>query len=94
MTETIKSIIIDGKDTGWMISNHGYTIDTWGRKSYGTINKTAGYLQVCISKKKFLVHRLVAVCFVPNNGLNPDGTPIKGKAQVNHRNENPFCKKR
>lgn len=91
MTETIKSIIIDGKDTGWKISNRGYTIDTWGRKSFGTLNKTAGYLQVCINKKKFLVHRLVAEFFVPNNGLNPDGTPIKGKAQVNHRNENPFC---
>lgn len=41
-----------------------------------------GYLRVCLSKKSkrksYLVHRLVAVAFIPN----PDGLP-----QINHKNE-------
>ncbi|HAA3488460.1 HNH endonuclease [Listeria monocytogenes] len=85
-----KEIILDGNHTGWKISDEGYTIDTWGRKSFGTLNRTAGYLQVAIRGKKYLIHRLVAMFFIPFTETNPDGTPLNGKAQVNHKNENPF----
>lgn len=86
----IKDIIIDGVDTGWKISDSGYTIDTWGRKSYGTYNKTAGYLQVAIGGKKHLMHRLVAQAFLTVPTSNPDGTELIGKLQVNHKNEDPM----
>lgn len=85
-----KEIIIDGKPTGWLVSDEGYTIDTWGRKSYGTHNKTADYMQVRIGGTVYLVHRLVAQAFLPIPLANPDGTPIQGKLQVNHKNENHY----
>lgn len=43
----------------------------------GEITKS-GYIQVCLNKKRYKVHRLVAMAFVPN----PDGLP-----QINHKNE-------
>lgn len=85
-----KEIILNGERTGWLVSDEGYTVDTWGRKSYGTHNKTAGYLQVNIKGKAYLMHRLVAMAFHAIPETNPDGTAIKGKLQVNHKDENPF----
>ena len=85
-----KEIIINGVPTGWLVSDEGYTIDTWGRKSYGTHNRTAGYLQVRIKGKAHLLHRLVASAFLNLPDKNPDGTDIKGRLQVNHKDENPF----
>lgn len=46
---------------------------------------TNGYYQVTLyngsKRQKFTVHRLVAICFIPN----PDNLP-----QVNHKDENPL----
>ena len=40
-------------------------------------------------KSQFLyVHVLVAKSFLPDTGLNPDGTLMKGHHQVNHRDQN------
>ena len=60
-----REIVIDGRATGWLVSDEGYTIDTWGRKSYGTLNRTADYMQVRITGAAHLVHRLVAQAFLP-----------------------------
>lgn len=86
----LAEVVIDNNNTGWMISDAGYTVDTWGRKSYGTFNRTAGYLQVTICGKKHLIHRLVANAFLPKPITNPDGTTLNSKLQVNHKNENPM----
>lgn len=46
-----------------------------------------GYLRVYIPETKF-GHRLVAEMFIPNTGLNPDGTSISGRLCINHKDEN------
>ena len=28
-----REIVIDGRTTGWLVSDEGYTIDTWGGKA-------------------------------------------------------------
>lgn len=38
----------------------------------------SGYIQVSLNKKRYKIHRLVALAFIPN----PDGLP-----QINHKNE-------
>ena len=38
----------------------------------------SGYIQVSLNKKRYKIHRLVAMSFIPN----PDGLP-----QINHKNE-------
>lgn len=38
----------------------------------------SGYIQVSLNKKRYKIHRLVAMVFIPN----PDGLP-----QINHKNE-------
>lgn len=47
-----------------------------------------GYLQFCYKGKHYKLHKAVGELFIPYTGLNPDGTPIKGKPQVNHKDEN------
>ena len=50
-------------------------------------NNGNGYLYVYLydnnNRKKFLVHRLVAIAFLEDTGINPDGTPMVGKHVVN-----------
>ena len=50
-----------------------------GFRVYRPEKTKTGYYQVCIERKRYKIHRLVALAFVPN----PDGLP-----QVNHKNEN------
>lgn len=35
-----------------------------------------------------LIHRLLAIEFIPDTGINPDGTEMKGEHQVNHKDGN------
>ena len=53
--------------------------------------KTGGYLFVVLckngNKSNQRIHRLVADAFIPYTGLNPDGTEIKGRVEVNHKSE-------
>lgn len=44
---------------------------------YGETTRS-GYIQVSLNKKRYKIHRLVAMAFIPN----PDGLP-----QINHKNE-------
>lgn len=49
-----------------------------GFRVYRPEKTKTGYYQVCIERKRYKIHRLVALAFVPN----PDGLP-----QINHKNE-------
>ena len=73
-----------------------YEVSTWGRVKSLRYNKTnkiviltpvktkAGYLMISLCKdksvKRFYIHRLVAVTFIPN----PNNLPL-----VNHKDQNP-----
>lgn len=47
----------------------------------------SGYMYVAIKGCFVLVHRLIATAFLPKTGINPDGTPIVGEYQVNHKDK-------
>lgn len=49
-----------------------------GFRIYRPEKTKTGYYQVCIERKRYKIHRLVSLAFVPN----PDGLP-----QINHKNE-------
>lgn len=51
-------------------------------------NNGRGYIKFSYKHKDYNLHKVVAELFIPYTGLNPDGTPIKGKPQVNHKDEN------
>lgn len=84
---------IQGYENLYQVSNTGKIkglprIDSNGRiypERFLTPEKLRkGYLRVCLGSRKtgfrhYLVHRLVAMAFIPN----PDGLP-----QINHKNEN------
>lgn len=46
-----------------------------------------GYMYVCNSAGIMLVHQLVATVFLPKTGINPDGTAIIGRYEVNHKDK-------
>lgn len=49
-----------------------------GFRVYRPEKTKTGYYQVCIERKRYKIHRLVAMAFIPN----PNGLP-----QINHKNE-------
>ena len=57
--------------------------------------KTSNHPYLCVillansKRKTYQVHTIVAQAFIPYTGYNPDGSPIKGQPQINHKNENP-----
>lgn len=73
----------------YQVSNFGRVKSLERKGTYNRIMKPHkcknGYLYVCLSKdnkyKTFLLHRLVALAFIPNNN------PTK-KTQINHKDEN------
>lgn len=46
-----------------------------------------GYMYVCNSAGIMLVHQLVATVFLHKTGINPDGTAIIGRYEVNHKDK-------
>lgn len=70
---------IPGLPGYYQVSNLGRVVSLKHGVFYYKIYKyKTGYCYVCIERKKYKVHRLVALAFIPN----PDNLP-----QINHKNE-------
>ena len=75
-----------------------YEVSTYGNvrnvktgKILKPFKRSDGYLEVKlynnIKRQTLSIHTLVAKAFLPKTNLNPDGSIIKGRFQVNHKNE-------
>ena len=77
----MKQLVIDGINTQYMIDEQGNIYNTKTKKILTGSIKTGGYKSVKLTingkKKDYMVHRLVAMTFLPN----PDNLPF-----VNHKN--------
>ena len=51
-------------------------------------NSVTGYMYVSINGRSVAVHRLIALTFLEMPVHNPDGTPFRGKVELNHKDEN------
>ena len=84
MNEEWKQIVMNGIKYDYLISSHGRVFGLKRQKMLKLRNHHCGYLRVKLSKNDeesyFLVHRLVAEHFIPND----DET----KTDVNHIDEN------
>ena len=70
---------IPGLPAYYQVSNLGRVITLkHGAKIYKPEKTKTGYYQVSIERKRYKIHRLVALAFIPN----PDGFQ-----QINHKNE-------
>ena len=90
--------LYDITSDGRVISLERHYVDSLGKcyfkseRYIGNSKDAYGYLSVSLTDrngnmKKFKIHRLVADAFIPYTGLNPDGTEIKGRVEVNHKSE-------
>ena len=65
----------------------GTILDKEGNELKTYVGK-CGYIFAMLPGVGFIpVHQLVAVKYLEKTGLNPDGTPIVGKYQVNHKDK-------
>ena len=65
----------------------GTILDKEGKEVKTYIGK-GGYIFAMLPGVGFIpVHQLVAVKYLEKTGLNPDGTPIVGKYQINHKDK-------
>ena len=72
----MKQLVIDGINTQYMIDEQGNIYNTKTKKILTGSIKTGGYKSVKLTingkKKDYMVHRLVAMTFLPN----PDNLPF------------------
>ena len=86
MTEEWKTVVYDGEIySNYEISNFGNIRNVKRKTLLHPSKRKNGYLQVLLYKdgkrKIFLVHRIVAFTFIPNNNQQE-------KPDVNHKDEN------
>lgn len=69
------------------VLENGTILDNEGKELKQYIGKN-GYCYIMLPGAGFIpVHQLVAVEYLERTGFNPDGTPIVGKYQVNHKDK-------
>ena len=69
------------------VLENGTILDKEGKELKQYIGKN-GYCYIMLPGLGFIpVHQLVAFKYLERTGLNPDGTPIVGKYQVNHKDK-------
>ena len=69
------------------VLENGTILDKEGKELKQYICKN-GYCYIMLPGLGFIpVHQLVAFKYLEKTGLNPDGTPIVGKYQVNHKDK-------
>lgn len=64
---------------GYKVSNFGRIRNNKGQITLGSIDKNNGYKYIYVSRKKYLLHRIVAQTFISNP---------ENKEQVNHKDGN------
>ena len=70
--------LVEVLEDGTILDKEGKELKTYKSKD--------GYIYIMLPGAGFIpVHQLVAVKYLEKTGLNPDGTPIVGKYQVNHK---------
>lgn len=68
-------------ENGTILDKEGNELKTYKSKD--------GYIHVMLPGLGFIsVHQLVAFKYLEKTGLNPDGTPIVGAYQINHKDKN------
>ena len=77
--EQWKQIVVDGVAYHYEISNCGRVRNSNTGREVKPHNNGRGYLKVTLKRKCLLIHRLVAIMFIPN----PNNLP-----QVNHKDKN------
>lgn len=74
------------------ISNTGKIRNLKTKKQLKNRKNNRGYYIADLYRNKekhtTLVHRLIAEAFLVNTGINPNGTKMKGKCQINHKDGN------
>lgn len=70
---------VDSVVPGYKVSNFGRVMNWKRRRVMRRTVGDGGYVTVCILRKRYRVHRLVAMAFIPN----PENKP-----EVNHKNGN------
>lgn len=69
------------------VLENGTILDKEGKELKQYIGKN-GYCYIMLPGLGFIpVHQLVAFKYLEKTGFNPDGTPIVGKYQVNHKDK-------
>lgn len=76
MNEIIINLPIDNN---YLISNYGYLINKKSKRIIKGTKRKDGYISVHLYGRNLLMHRLVAISFIPN---------LNNYSQINHKDEN------
>lgn len=88
----MKSLIpIAHYETKYSISSEGYIQSNWNNNKLSPRKNKNGYLVVTLEKEQLLVHRLVALHFIPNPYLYPQINHINGNKENNHYLNLEWC---